>query len=165
MLSNVVLAWKCHLYPMNVFSQMSLKCNFWSTNVVFIRQIPCIRCRLWAGHCSTRRRAGTGTWTPRTSWRRSSQASILYNIRIRHREIIKWTQFIWTKGYLDYIEGFSQGQIEYRSRNENWRILWVTSFGESSALSQYTYIWPAKLRNLHSRTCILEMLGLVRIAL
>ena len=52
----------------------------------------------------------------------------------------------------------SQGQIEYRSRIENWRILWVTSPGDSTALSQGSYIWPAELRNLHSQTFILEML-------
>ena len=51
-----------------------------------------------------------------------------------------------------------QGQIEYRSRIENWRILWVTSPGDSTALSQYSYIRPAELRNLHSQTLILEML-------
>ena len=51
-----------------------------------------------------------------------------------------------------------QGQIEYRSRIENWRILWVTSPDDSTALSQCSYIWPAELRNLHSQTCILEML-------
>ena len=51
-----------------------------------------------------------------------------------------------------------QGQIEYRSRIENWRILWVTSPGDSTALSQCSYIWPAELRNLHSQTFILEML-------
>ena len=51
-----------------------------------------------------------------------------------------------------------QGQIEYRSRIENWRILRVTSPGDSGALSQYSYIWPAELRNLHFQTCILEML-------
>ena len=51
-----------------------------------------------------------------------------------------------------------QGQIEYRSRIENWRILWVTSPGDSCALSQFSYIWPAELRNLHSQTFILEML-------
>ena len=55
--------------------------------------------------------------------------------------------------------GWMQDQIEYRCRIENWRILWVTSPGESSVLSQYSYIWPAELRNLHSQTCILEMLG------
>ena len=46
----------------------------------------------------------------------------------------------------------------YRSGIENWRILWVTSPGDSTALSQCSYIWPAKLRNLHSQTFILEML-------
>ena len=51
-----------------------------------------------------------------------------------------------------------QGQIEYRSRIKNWRILWVTSPGDSGALSQYSYIGPAELRKLHSQTCILEML-------
>ena len=51
-----------------------------------------------------------------------------------------------------------QGQIEYRSRIENWRILWVTSPGDSTAHSQCSYIWPAELRNLHSQTFILEML-------
>ena len=35
--------------------------------------------------------------------------------------------------------------------------LWVTSPGDSTALSQGSYIWPAKLRNLHSQTLILEM--------
>ena len=53
---------------------------------------------------------------------------------------------------------WTQGQIEYRSRIENWRILWVTSTGDSTALSQCSYIWPAELRNLHSQTFILEML-------
>ena len=51
-----------------------------------------------------------------------------------------------------------QGQIEYRSRIENWRILQVTSPGDSTALSQCSYIWPTELRNLHSQTFILEML-------
>ena len=56
----------------------------------------------------------------------------------------------------------SHGQIEYRSRIENWRILLVTSPGDSGALSQCSYIWPAELRNHHSQTCILEMLHTVR---
>ena len=51
-----------------------------------------------------------------------------------------------------------QGQIKYRSRIENWHILWVTSPGDSTALSQCSYVWPAELRNLHSQTFILEML-------
>ena len=54
--------------------------------------------------------------------------------------------------------GYDQGQIEYRSRIENWRISWVTSPGDSSPLLQGSYIWPAELRKLHSQTCILEML-------
>ena len=57
---------------------------------------------------------------------------------------------------------YSHGQIQYRSRIENWRILWVTSPGDSTALSQCSYIWPAELRNHHSQTCILEMLHTVR---
>ena len=52
-----------------------------------------------------------------------------------------------------------KGQIEYRSRTENWRILWVTSPGDSTALSQCSYIWPAELRHFHSQTFILEMLN------
>ena len=55
-----------------------------------------------------------------------------------------------------------QGQIEYRPRIENWRILLVTSPGDSTALSQCSYIWPAELRNLYSQTFILEMLTVIR---
>ena len=36
--------------------------------------------------------------------------------------------------------GSMQGQIEYRSKIKNWRILWVTSPGDSTALSQCSYI-------------------------
>ena len=56
-----------------------------------------------------------------------------------------------------------QGQIEYRSGIENWRILWVTSPGDSTALSQCSYIWPAEIRNLHSQTFILEIMPSMRV--
>ena len=74
---------------------------------------------------------------------------------------IRWSTFVnilYNVLYNCYIYTINQGQIEYRSRIENWRILWVTSPGDSTALSQFSYIWPAELRNLHSQTFILEML-------